>query len=125
MQLGEKRAYLAYTSAALFIIKGSEDKNSKREAEADAEVRERYYLLVCSWFAQPAVLRTQDHQPTDASPTLGSPLESLNKKMSYRFSYSPILWRHILNCVSFFDNSRLYQVDIKLGSTVVISHFHS
>lgn len=37
--------------------------------------------------------------------------------MSYKLTYSLTLWCHILSCVSSFDNSRLYQVDIKLGST--------
>jgi hypothetical protein len=29
-QVGEERAYLAYTSTSLFIIKGSQDQNSKQ-----------------------------------------------------------------------------------------------
>jgi len=46
-QTGEERVSLAYTSAALFILKGSQDRNS-REAGADAEAIEGCYLLVCS-----------------------------------------------------------------------------
>ena len=52
-EVREERAYLAYTSISLFIMEGSQDRNSKQgrvlEAGADAEAIEREVccLLVC------------------------------------------------------------------------------
>jgi hypothetical protein len=56
-QVGEERVYLAYTSMLLFITKGSQDWNSSRKQEADAEAMEGCSLLACfPWLAQPALL---------------------------------------------------------------------
>jgi hypothetical protein len=41
------------------------------------------------------------------------------KKMPYRLDCSPVLWRHFLNCGFLLsDDYNLYQVDIKLVSTL-------
>jgi hypothetical protein len=52
-QVGE-RVYLAYTSTSLFIIKGSQNRNSSRnlEAGADAEAMEG----AAYWFASRGLL---------------------------------------------------------------------
>lgn len=56
-QVGEERVYLAYSPASLFIIKGQELTQSKKNLEAgtDAEASEGCCLLGCSSrLAQPA-----------------------------------------------------------------------
>ena len=40
-QAGEERVYLAYTSALLFITKGSQDRNSNRAAFWRQELMQR------------------------------------------------------------------------------------
>jgi hypothetical protein len=40
-QVGEKRVYLAYTSTLLFIIEGSQDRNSNREGTWGQELIQR------------------------------------------------------------------------------------
>ena len=50
VQAGEERTYLAYTSTALFIIKGSQDNNSNRSGTWQEELiqspwRDAIYLL--------------------------------------------------------------------------------
>jgi hypothetical protein len=60
--LGMEKIYLApYTSVSLFVIGGSQDRNSNRAgtletgADTDAEDMEGHYLLArFSWLAQPA-----------------------------------------------------------------------
>jgi hypothetical protein len=53
-QAGKLRAYLACTSILLFIMEGSQDKNSGRTwrhepmQRSDAEAMEVCYLLACS-----------------------------------------------------------------------------
>ena len=61
-QLGEERVYSAYTSAALFLTGGSQDRNWSKadwnvEAGAEAEGLEGCCFLACSsWLAQLAFL---------------------------------------------------------------------
>ena len=57
-QVVEERVYSAYTSALLFITKGSQDWNTAgQEAGADAEAMERCFLLACfPWLVQSALL---------------------------------------------------------------------
>jgi hypothetical protein len=57
-QVGEERVYLAYTSILLFVTKEVRTGTQEgKEAGADAEAMEGYYLLACfPWLAQPALL---------------------------------------------------------------------
>jgi hypothetical protein len=47
-QIGEERIYLVYTSFLLFIIKGSQNRNSEqgRNLEAEADTKTMVYWLV-------------------------------------------------------------------------------
>lgn len=51
-QPGEEEIYLAYHSISVFIIEGSQDRNSNKtgtwEAEAGAETMEEPCLVACS-----------------------------------------------------------------------------
>jgi hypothetical protein len=71
-QVGEERAYLAYTSTLLFITKEVRTRTQAgQKAGADAEAMEGCSLLAClPWLASPGLLsvlsyRTQDYQPRD------------------------------------------------------------
>jgi hypothetical protein len=44
----EEGVYLAYTFTSPSVIEGSQDKNRRQEAEADAEAMEECCLLACS-----------------------------------------------------------------------------
>lgn len=89
---GEKRAYsIACTFTLLFMIEGSQDKNSKHyrilEAEPDkAEAREGRCLLTC-FHGLLSLLshRTQDHQPMGGTTHSGlsPPPWSLIEKTPY------------------------------------------
>ena len=59
-QVGEERVDLAYTSILLFIIKGSQDRNSNRAGTWRQELMQRpwgrgaaYYLASPAYLAQP------------------------------------------------------------------------
>jgi len=56
-QVGEERAYSAYTSTLLFITKVRTGTQAGQEAGADAEAMKRCYLLASfPWLAQLAFL---------------------------------------------------------------------
>lgn len=60
---------------------------------------------------------TQTGSPGEVLPDGMGPPIIHNKYMSYRSTYSWILWRHILNCCSLLaDVSSLCQVVLKLAS---------
>lgn len=66
-QVGEGRVYSAYTSTALFIMEGGQDRNRNR-AGSDAEDMEGSCLLACSpCLSQPLTYRTQGQQPGDGT----------------------------------------------------------
>jgi hypothetical protein len=61
-QVGEERVYLAYTSMSLFIIEGSQDRNSNMAGTWSQELmhrswRDAVYWLAPKWLAQPAFLQ--------------------------------------------------------------------
>ena len=63
-QLGKERVSLTYTSIAIFILDGSQDRNL--EVGDDAEAIEECYLLAMSHSLLSLLsYRTQDHQPRD------------------------------------------------------------
>jgi hypothetical protein len=71
--------------------------------------------------------RTQDHQPRgDTTPNgLGPPPTSITKKMSYRFAYSLVIWRYILNRGFLFcDDQSPCQGDEKLPSIILFLETH-
>ena len=61
-QVGDERAFLAYSSTLLFITKGNQDWNSSRAGTwkqelIDAKAMEGCFLLACfPWLAQLAFL---------------------------------------------------------------------
>jgi hypothetical protein len=75
-QVGEERVYSAYTFTLLFITKGCQDWNSRKQ-----ELLQRPWRDVIYWLASPGLLsllsyRTQDYQPRDGTTHKGtSPLD--------------------------------------------------
>jgi hypothetical protein len=64
-QAGEERVYLAYISTSLFIIKGSQDRNSNRAGTWRQELMPRLKRGAAHWLALHSLLsllsyRTQD-----------------------------------------------------------------
>jgi hypothetical protein len=71
-QVEEERVYSAYTSILLFIIKGSQDRNSHRAGTWRQELMQRPWRDTAYWLASPGLLsllsyRTQDCQPRDGT----------------------------------------------------------
>ena len=100
MQIGEERVHLAYISTLLFIIEGSQDRNSNRAGTWRQEETWKPWRGAAYWLAPCGLLsllsyRTQDHKPRDGTThnELGPPYQSLIKKMPYRLAYNSILWR--------------------------------
>jgi hypothetical protein len=71
-QVGEERVYLAYTSVLLFIIEGSQDRNSSRAGTWRQELMLRprrgaaYSLAPHGLLSLPSY-STQDHQARDST----------------------------------------------------------
>ena len=102
--IGKERIYVAHTSTSLFIIEGSQDRNSNRAGTWRQELMQRPWRGAAHWLALHGLLnlisyKTQDHHPKDdtAHSELSPPRRSLIKKMFYRPAYSLILRRHFLN----------------------------
>jgi hypothetical protein len=55
-QVGEERAYLAYTSLSSFIIKEIQDKNSSRAGTWRQKLMQRPWRSAAYWLAQPDFL---------------------------------------------------------------------
>jgi hypothetical protein len=93
-------SYLSCTSTSPFVIEGNQERNSKKAGTWD---QQRPWRDAAYWLASPSLLsllsyRPQDHQPR-GGPThngLGSPHQSLIKKMPYLLACSLILWGHFL-----------------------------
>jgi hypothetical protein len=76
-QVGEERVYSAYTSTALFITKGSQERNSTRAGIWRQELMQRPWRDAGDWLAAPGLLsflsyRAQDYQPRDGTTHNGS-----------------------------------------------------
>jgi hypothetical protein len=130
---GEERVYLACASTLLFIIEGSQARNSSRAGTWRQELMQRPWRGAASCLSPHVFLsllsyRTQDHQPRDGTTynSLARP-PSITKKILYKLSSSQILWRHFLSRgflpFSPFASS-LCQVDTKLASTRVFTLKH-
>jgi hypothetical protein len=71
-QVGEERVYSAYTSTLLFIIKGSQGRNSHGAGTWRQELMQKLWVDVTYWLASPGLLsllsyRTHDYQPRDGT----------------------------------------------------------
>jgi hypothetical protein len=71
-QVVEERVYSAYTSMLLFIIEGSQDRNSHREGTRRQDLMQRSWKGTAYWLVFPGLLsvlsyRTQDYQPRDGT----------------------------------------------------------
>jgi hypothetical protein len=85
-QVEEERIYLSYTSTSLFIIKGSQDRNSNKAGTWRQELMQRPWRGAAYWFAPHGLLnllcyRTQDYHPrgTTTHNGLGPPLSIIKK----------------------------------------------
>jgi hypothetical protein len=113
---GGKVFYSAYISSLLFIIKGSQARNSHKARAWRQKLIQRLWRDAAYWISSHGLLillsyRTQDYHPKGwqhpqwAGPS--SPCSLIEK-----IPYSWISWRHFLKEGSFLcDNSILYQVD--------------
>jgi hypothetical protein len=104
---------LAHASISLFIIKGSQVRNSIRPGTWRQELMRRPWRCAAYWLAPHGLLsllsfRCQDHQPRNGTTHNGPvPPTSITKKIPY----SQILRRHFLNGGSLLSlNSSLCQV---------------
>ena len=102
-QVEEKRVYLTYTSAALLITEGSQNRNSCRARTWRQELMLRPWRGAAYWLAPHSLFsllsyRTQDHLPIGGTTHIGlGPPHLITKKMLYRLANSAILWRHFIN----------------------------
>jgi hypothetical protein len=64
-QVGEERVYPAYGSRSLFIIKGSQDRNSSRAGTWKQELIRGHGGMLFTGLLTLISYRTQDHQPRD------------------------------------------------------------
>ena len=55
-EAGEEIVYLAYTSTALFIMEGRQDRNSHRAGTWRQDLMQKPWKNAAYWFAQPALL---------------------------------------------------------------------
>lgn len=109
------RVYSAYAFTSLFIIKESQNRNSRKEGSW------RQMLLQRSWRGTDNDLlinllfyRTQNQWPRQSitHDELGTP-PPIIKEHVYRLAYSLILWYHFLNQCFLISNAlSLCQVDI-------------
>ena len=103
-QVGEERAYLAYTSTSLFIIERSQDRNSSRAESWRQELMQKPWRGASYWLVPYGLLSLFSHRSRTTSPGM-APLimdralshQLLIKNMPYRPVYSPILCGHCLN----------------------------
>ena len=93
-----------YTSMSLFIIEGSQGRNSTTTESWKQELMSRQWRDASYWLAPSDLLslhsyKTKDHKPR-IGPThtfLSHSAQSLIKKMPYRFAFNQILCKHFLN----------------------------
>jgi hypothetical protein len=70
-QVGEERVYSAYTSTLLFIIKGSQDRNSHRAGTWRQELMQRPWRDAAYWLASLLSYKPRTISPGMAPPTMG------------------------------------------------------
>jgi hypothetical protein len=125
-KLGRKGFNLAYTSISLFIIEGSQKRNSNRSGTWRQELMQRprgsavYCLVLHGLLRLHFLIGPRTTSTGIAAPTMGwaLPHQSLIKKMFYMTAYRQTLWRHFLNSGCLLsDDPRFCQVDIKLFRT--------
>ena len=92
-----KMSQFIWLVLSLFIIEGSQDRNSNRAGTWRQELMQRPWSSAAHWLAPHGLIRllsyrTQDHQIRDGTTHhgLGPPHQSLVKKMTYSW----ILQRH-------------------------------
>jgi hypothetical protein len=122
-QLGEERVYSTYGSISLYIIKGSQHRNSQPgknlEAGADdarPQRRATYWLVLHDVFSL-CSYRSKDHQPRVGTTHNGlDPPPSITKKMPYKLAYRPILWSLSLS-LSYFMCMNIFSSWVSLHHT--------
>lgn len=101
-----------YSSSSSQALRAGTKQGRALEPGADAEAMEECCLFACfPWLAQ-------DHQPRGGLTHNGLPHQSLIKKMPCRLAYKVIFGDIFSIEVPSSDDSSLYQVDIKLLSTL-------
>ena len=113
IQLGEERICLVYLPILLFIMEGSQDKNSNRSETWRQELMQKPWRCAAYWLVSHGLLsllscRTQDHQPRMAPPTVGCVLPRQLRKYLTGGAYEGIFSSEVpsfqitLACVSSF-----------------------
>ena len=72
-QPGEEEIYLAYHSISLFIIKGSQDRNSNRAETSRQELMQRPWNSAVYWFAHCGLTNLLSHRAQDGQPNWSGP----------------------------------------------------
>lgn len=101
-QTGEESVCLVHISISLFVIQGSQNRNSNKGRNLELVQRPwrvlhtDFLLRTCS---SSFLMQSGTTSPGITLPTIGwvFPHWSLKKKMPYSLLYHPILWRHFLN----------------------------
>lgn len=109
-QIGKERVHFCHSYIQEFIIKGSEDRNSSKIGTWNW-YRCHGGLVLTGLFShiEPKITSSGIKLPTTGC---SLPDQSLIKKMLYRLSYSPILWKQLSSLL--WDDFTLCQPDIKL-----------
>jgi hypothetical protein len=66
-QVWEERVYLAHTSMLLFIIKGSQDRDSSRAGTWRQELMQRPWRGAAYWLASPGLLTLLSLEPRNGT----------------------------------------------------------
>jgi hypothetical protein len=90
-QIKEERVSLAYTFVSLFITKRSQDSNSNSAGTWGQEVIQRPWRGAAYWLAPHGLLSLLSYGTIMGRALLQ---QSVTKKMSYRFAYKLIVWKH-------------------------------
>jgi hypothetical protein len=117
-QVGEGKNPLAHKSTSWSITEWSQDRNANMIGTWRQELMQRPWRGAVYWLAHCDLLILISCRTRRASPGMAPPL-SVTKEMFCRLAYSLISWRGSLNWGSLFPgDSSLYQVHLKLASTV-------
>lgn len=122
-ELKKERVCLPYSSTSHPIIKGSQDSNRQKQKQKSCCLLGFFLLVQSACFLIPTGIRLVDLIPV--GPTAVSWVlqhQSLFEKTLDRLAYPVVLWRHFLSWECLFPNdTSLYQFDIKLTNTVILS----